>query len=136
MRVIKRKLTQWLRIYSRYVANFAYCCNKIQLMCLEFIATLIVLLLLNSVFVNILILFKTCTWFTRVEIYFWDLICMDITHGLLHATSPIYKYNMTLSNGRNISRRSITLTHSIIVGKRKDMPKILILIFILITGTI
>ena len=50
---------------------------------------------------------------------------MDITHGLLHATSPMYKYNMTLSNGRSISRRSVTLTHAIIVEKRKDMPKIL-----------
>ena len=33
---------------------------------------------------------------------------MDNTHGWLHATSPMYKY-MTLNNGRNISRRSVTI---------------------------
>ena len=44
--------------------------------------------------------------------------------GWLYATCPLYKY-MTLSNGRNISRRSILLTHALIAEKRNDMPKIL-----------
>ena len=49
---------------------------------------------------------------------------MDNTHGWLYATTPMFKY-MTLSNGRNISQRSIILTYAIIVEKRKDISKIL-----------
>ena len=49
---------------------------------------------------------------------------MNNTHAWLYATSPMYEY-MTVSEGRNITCRSFTLIHPIIVEKRKNIPKIL-----------